>query len=577
MKRWTSVVLWWALAAPVAGAGWPGPQGLAPGAHGLGVPAAGVHVLGAHALGLQAFGVQAFGVPAVGARVLVASAAGARAVRAAGSGALGRQDTGEAEKKLNSTDPKERQEAIRDLAELAGDAWAIVLKKGLRDPEARVADEAQLRLGELTNTKSVPLLFGKDGLASGDEWVRVRVAEALGRMDVPLEAKTLVGQLDERAPAVRRTLVWTLERRERAGRLSDAERGAFAAALQKLAEKDKDPDVRAAATVAGFRMLTTMQGAPGESVRGALLEQALAGKAWQVRAAGGLCALDLGRDVQLATLEKFATDEHPGPRALAVGAVAALEPNADGTIAAAKLLVDRLEFDTNQRIRLDAYDALVRLSGFKYPLSPKPWRDWLRDPRPYGEKATNTPMGEYVGVTMTTFAGMRVRSQRVAFLIDLSGSMWEPKADGKTRKAAVDVEFERALSQLTPETQFNLIPYTQDPIPWQKKLVPATPQNVKAALEFFKGCTQRGKGNFWDAWQLALSDPAVDSVVVLTDGAPTGGRRWNLELMRPLLAEQNRFRRVALDAILVDAKGHLTELWKAMCADNRGTVHSSEL
>lgn len=496
---------------------------------------------------------------------------------ASGAFAQSKEALAAAEKQLQAPDPKARQAAVQALKELGELGWPTILKKALRDPEARVADEAQLALGEVADPKSLVLLFGKDGLGSGDRWVRLRVAEALGRLSATPEAKRVIDVLDDRDPEVRRTLAWSLERLERAGRVPDADAMAYAEALDKLVERDKDADVRAAATLARFRMHARAPDEFGDVLRDELVGYALLDKAWQVRAAAGLCAFDLPKEGLVAALTDLSSDEHVGPRALAVCAIAELKPAADGKITAAEVLVERVERETSQRLRLDAYDALVRLSGFKYPLDPKPWKDWLRDPRPYSLKTSDAPLGEYVGVTMTTFAGMRVRSQRVTFLIDLSGSMWEPRGDGKTRKQAVDEELKQALSQLTPETQFNLIPYTLDPIPWQKKLVPATPQNVKSALDFFTACTQRGKGDFWTAFELAFSDPAVDSVIVLTDGAPTGGHRWNLELMKSLLAEKNRFRRVALDAILIDAKGFLTKAWTEMCTANRGTVHSSDL
>jgi HEAT repeat protein len=497
-------------------------------------------------------------------------------------GAAARQSAADVEKALASTDPKARQEAVREIPKLGDAGWSLLFKKALRDPDPRVADEAELVLGELTNTKSVPLLFGKDGLGSGDEWVRLRVAEALGRIEVSIPGKEFASRLDDRAADVRRTLAWSLERRSRAGRVADAEREALIAALQRLAEKDKDPGVRAAASVAWFACVSAPAAGAGrpaltDELRRTKLDPLLADKAWPVRAAAGVCAADLPPALQIDVLERLASDDHPGPRALAIARAAALEPDSDGKVAGAKLLVGRVVDETNQRNRLDAYDALVRLSGFKYPLAKEPWVQWLANPRPYAQRSSEAPLGEYVGVTMTTFAGLRVRSQRVSFLIDLSGSMWQAQADGKTRKQAVDVELGRALAQLTPETQFNVIPYTDQPFAWKKTLQPATAQNVKTALDYFAGCTQHGKGNFWDAWLLALEDPAVDSVVVLTDGAPTGGHRWNLELMRTLIGEQNRFRRVALDAILVDAKGHLAKLWTELCTEQRGTVHSAEL
>jgi hypothetical protein len=57
---------------------------------------------------------------------------------------------------------------------------------------------------------------------------------------------------------------------------------------------------------------------------------------------------------------------------------------------------------------------------------------------------------------------------------------------------------------------------------------------------------------------------------MLSDGAPTGGDRWNLGLMRELMAEKNRFRRVALDAVLADASPKLKDDWRAMCDASGG-------
>jgi hypothetical protein len=155
--------------------------------------------------------------------------------------------------------------------------------------------------------------------------------------------------------------------------------------------------------------------------------------------------------------------------------------------------------------------------------------------------------------------------------------VWEEGKKGKTKKQVIDEELTKALESLPDGTQFNLVPYTDDPIPWQKQLVAADKKNVAKAIDFFVSCRENGKGNFWDALSLALADPAVDSVVVLTDGAPTGGRRWNMELMKELFAERNRFRRVELDAILVSPREPLRKPWTEMCASSGGRVVEFEL
>jgi hypothetical protein len=66
----------------------------------------------------------------------------------------------------------------------------------------------------------------------------------------------------------------------------------------------------------------------------------------------------------------------------------------------------------------------------------------------------------------------------------------------------------------------------------------------------------------------------VDTLVVLFDGAPTGGTRHRLELIVPLFLERNFARRVTLDLVLVDASRKLQRLWGELAAGTGGRVVS---
>ncbi|MEM8713294.1 MAG: hypothetical protein AAGG01_20300, partial [Planctomycetota bacterium] len=170
----------------------------------------------------------------------------------------------------------------------------------------------------------------------------------------------------------------------------------------------------------------------------------------------------------------------------------------------------------------------------------------------------------------TTFYGLRVASDRLVFLVDMSGSMWRSNGES-SRKEQVEVELAKTLRQLPEETYFNLVPYANAPGPWEKELVPATPKNVERAIEWFQRNTQRGRGDAWSALLPVLRDPSVDTVVILFDGAPSGGTRWNVELMRSLLADENRLRGVVIHTVLFEASGFLKRSWDAIATDARGT------
>ena len=121
-----------------------------------------------------------------------------------------------------------------------------------------------------------------------------------------------------------------------------------------------------------------------------------------------------------------------------------------------------------------------------------------------------------------------------------------------------------ALAALPEDSCFNVIPYTDEPHPWSERLRPARTQEVRKAVAFLEGCAASGKGNVFDAIATALDDPDVDTIVIYTDGAPTGGHRWNLDLMVDLLLEANRHRGVVFDAVLVDAKPAQRKRWERL-------------
>jgi hypothetical protein len=73
---------------------------------------------------------------------------------------------------------------------------------------------------------------------------------------------------------------------------------------------------------------------------------------------------------------------------------------------------------------------------------------------------------------------------------------------------------------------------------------------------------------------LALQDPEVDTLLVLFDGAPTGGHRHRLELITPLFLEQNLGRGATLDFVLVDASKKLQRMWGELAEATGGRTVS---
>ncbi len=67
------------------------------------------------------------------------------------------------------------------------------------------------------------------------------------------------------------------------------------------------------------------------------------------------------------------------------------------------------------------------------------------------------------------------------------------------------------------------------------------------------------------------------TLILLGDGALTGGTRGKVELMHSLFAEQHRFRLVTLDAVLVDCSKGLTRRRTAWCESKGGRTQATDL
>ncbi len=471
----------------------------------------------------------------------------------------------ELERDLRAPRPGTRRSAVIKLAAMGErKAWDLVLR-ALSDRDSMVADEAQVALGAVVDKKLVADLLGRPGLRAQDPWVRVRVAEAFGRMQVEIDGQALAraiapGELREQGEIdVARTLLWSIERLAGTKRLG-GDRAKTYRAVEELARSRADPELRGAA-------LEALQAlAPLDAH--ALVVELLADRDGGLRCAALLAFSTFPEQECLTLSQRALEDPEPRVRAQAIENLEKLSSRA-----AILALVHEMEIEKRERLRWGILAFLRGRSGLDLGFDGVAWRGWAE--KIEGPLATGERKGvrlSPVGSTKVSLAGLSLISDRVCFLIDFSGSTWGTKVGERTRKEILDGKLRAALEALPEGTRFNVMPYTNEPIPWEKALVPSTKANVKRAIEWFERCHQSGRGNFYDAAMLALSDPEVDAIVALTDGVPTGGHRWHLELMVELLVEKDRFRKVAFDSVLVDAPMGKRKLWQELAERTGGRM-----
>src|SRR5262249_4393301 len=121
--------------------------------------------------------------------------------------------------------------------------------RALADPESMVADEAEVALGGVADPKFARDLLGPAGLRARDPWVRLRVAEAIGRVRLPFDGADLARALlscDAKEVELRRMLLRSVERLARASRVEGA-RARIAHEVETILDSRADPELRGAA------------------------------------------------------------------------------------------------------------------------------------------------------------------------------------------------------------------------------------------------------------------------------------------------------------------------------------------
>ena len=328
--------------------------------------------------------------------------------------------------------------------------------------------------------------------------------------------------------------------------------------LAVAALEDRDPAVRAEALLAvglGRRVeaLPAVLALTGDDQ--ARVRQAL--PACLVRLVGNRC---------LAVLDRLARDEHWRVRLAALDALAELK-----SPAAVALLVEALEREPG-RLDEDIVAHLVRLTGRDLGAEPERWRAFLATAPPdFVERADAARLVPARYAAGIRYHDIHSASRRFVLVTDLSSSMEtrEQRRVTNAREYAAVLsrlqiavtEIARLLSSLDARHAFGLVTFRDDADAWRPVLQPATERTLRDAADELRrwhagGGTnlQAGLARVFDMAEIALDAPTtrgedLDSVFLLSDGAPTVGELVSPELLLTWVAERNRALRLRIHCI----------------------------
>lgn len=238
-------------------------------------------------------------------------------------------------------------------------------------------------------------------------------------------------------------------------------------------------------------------------------------------------------------------------------------------------LIARLELEEG-RMRADIRDALEVITGRDYGLNASVWaKFWKAEGSAFAvpsveelaearkvRKERVDPNGSSVA-----FYGIDIVSNRFALIIDTSGSMQAKAYTGPTRIDVAKAQLAKTIQRLRNGVLFNVIPFSGRARPMEAELMTMGPEQKEAALKFAEDLAAAGGTNIHDALEAAFADTRVDSIYLMSDGAPSAGPIVDATELRAEVARWNSVRGIVIHCIAV---GQDHQLLKALAADSGG-------
>jgi hypothetical protein len=240
-------------------------------------------------------------------------------------------------------------------------------------------------------------------------------------------------------------------------------------------------------------------------------------------------------------------------------------------------LIERLAKETDPQLRIDVAQSLVDRTGQNMGLEALDWKKWWEGAQADFGEGQRPPAkgGTSVVTAKLAYHGIGVTSKRLSFLVDASGSMLEgldgrggPRgfgpggpggAGGAGGEEGVPIgsrkldfmkrELTRILKELPEDTQVNIIPFNRAPQPWKKELHSLKGRGRDEAVQFVRELTTDYATNIYDTLELALKDDRVDTLYLLTDGLPMGGKYTETADILREVGALNRLRNARIHCI----------------------------
>jgi hypothetical protein len=198
-------------------------------------------------------------------------------------------------------------------------------------------------------------------------------------------------------------------------------------------------------------------------------------------------------------------------------------------------------------VRADIVQHLTGVSGQRLGLETQAWTDWWQANQPRFEfppagQGQTVARAALSPTAIPSYYGLPLYGTRIVFVMDTSLSMRGARIQAAKR------ELLRAIGTLPPGVEFNVLVFNTRVSSWQRQLVPSTPENQQAAALFVAAQELGWNTATYEALEVALAWDA-ESIYLLTDGAPDGGKIGRPAQIVAAVSQSNRVRRVTINSI----------------------------
>ncbi|MGK0203409.1 MAG: hypothetical protein ACI89X_002732 [Planctomycetota bacterium] len=224
------------------------------------------------------------------------------------------------------------------------------------------------------------------------------------------------------------------------------------------------------------------------------------------------------------------------------------------------------------RMKEDVRTALRDLTGLQFGTLSE-WQKWWTK-----EGATFKPRNALAGLPgrdgdkqTVSYWNIPVRSDRVTFIVDVSGSMAKPFGTGSgTRLAEAKRQLADVLDRLPKKAKINIVTFGGDAKSLFPKLQALGKKQRKTADAHIEETFAKGPTNVHDALEAAFQDRDVDTIFLLTDGRPSAGPVVEPTALADEVARWNVSRSIVIHTIAIGEKS----AFLARLAKDAGGEHS---